>query len=220
MTVKQFFYVIFFPFFFFLIGSFTLAADTKFIGVVEVPPIQGFKDPNGPPGQRLSFKKKSIPVRAKPDIKSPVVKIVLKESDLSIEEYDYEVYAPSVFKIEKGWYLIKTAEGKFAWLAPSDAGPFHSYMDLAKDWSFIIQWDQKLHQTPNGPLIKIPKLAGDQQDFKVIESKEINGELWYKVVLIKPPCNEGYSEKPVTTGWIKAHEQSGTHRLRFRTRGC
>lgn len=196
------------------------------IGVLELPKVFGSRDPNGPPGSRLSTPSEPIKIFFQPKKDALVLSVVHKPEALKTVEFDYEESGVVVYQKNNGWYLIGLPHGASrGWVASRDAGTFHPIEELLVSGSAFLtkSWDGKIRNTPG---LSVPGKAVDysntpfEQDIKVVEAKRIDDRLWLRVELLTPGRCKGMDVKSIASGWIPAYSESGHLTAWFNARGC
>jgi hypothetical protein len=109
-------------------------ATPRSIGMLEIP--------------RLS--RERIVLRRRPMADSPIVASIASLDALEIKELETERSGAIVFGRERGWNLLRTGAGVAGWLAPSDAGEFHSLESLLRrDLTYLTDaWDGRVAAAP------------------------------------------------------------------------
>ena len=104
-------------------------APPRLTGIVEVPAVLNrfTRDGNAIPAER------PIELRARPVLDSAVVATISESKQLEVEEYDYEESGAVAYARRMEWTLVKTSGAVVGWLAPPDAGTYHSLESLLKD---------------------------------------------------------------------------------------
>ena len=114
-------------------------------GIVEVPAVLNRFTPDGHeiPAER------PIELRARPALDSPVVATIREAIQLQVEEYGYEESGAVAYARRLEWTLVKTRGGIAGWLAPADAGRYHSLESLLEDHAELADltdaWDGWIH---------------------------------------------------------------------------
>lgn len=150
---------------------------------------------------------------------------------LVTHEIDYDRLGAVVYERAEGnWYRIATPEHE-GWLAPEDAGPFHSVPDLLAESLVYLDepWDNRLLESPDASAprqVLDPAwraMMGDLVAVSLVETKEVAGETWHKIDIVWPnPCDADAEEQPaaVAIGWVPAYAPSGAANLWYFSRGC
>lgn len=218
----------------FVRSSLVVAAEgNQMLGLIEIPSLFGTVDPSGPPGQTLKGKASSVQIRVRPSNDSSIAFELTKSGDVRSREHGYEEHSAVVFAKKKGWYLIASSSGQKGWLNPKDAGQFRTYKDLIeKDLAYLNgNWDGKMYSNPNksAPFVVEENLGSrsswssaleaSRSDVKVLGSKKVASQLWFKVEVVKGRC-EGKETSVVAKGWVPGYQDSGEPNLWFYPRGC
>lgn len=116
------------------------------LGIVEIPKMFAFDPDTGrlePRGAPTLY--------TRPDSNSRETATITAPQAIDDAEYGYEEPGALVYRREAGYYLIRTTRGA-AWLAPEDAGPFHSFETLVSDGpSHLTEaWDGFVSASPGG----------------------------------------------------------------------
>ena len=106
-------------------------ASRRTIGLVEVPRLFNLYSPDGNPIAPAS--NPVIELRTRPALDSPIAATVDAPEQLKAKEYGYEELGALVYARDRGWSLVETSEGVGGWLAPADAGVFHTFESLISD---------------------------------------------------------------------------------------
>jgi hypothetical protein len=118
------------------------------IGIVEVPRL--FTDvasANGGFERRDSGAR--LLLRREPSADSPVVATISSLKGIDVAEFTYEEEGALAYGREREWSLLKTTDGSVGWLAPEDAGPFHSLETLLEGLPYLTDaWDGHLSASP------------------------------------------------------------------------
>jgi hypothetical protein len=112
-------------------------AALRSIGILEAPRLEKNS------GERLVL-------RRRPSADSPIVATISSLEALELKEYAYERSGALVFGRERDWSLLRTSAGIAGWLAPSDAGTFHSLESLFRDGLTYLTdaWDGRVATAP------------------------------------------------------------------------
>ena len=234
-----------------------LQLSYKFIGLAEVPKFFGNLDPEikmapkPTPTPKAGANKPTTKSIVKPVVETaveeatpvPLVMKLMKEpnsksevafeisdkADFETREYNYEELAVIASEKSGDWVRVVTKKG-LGWLAPGDAGTFHSYEDLIRvDASYATSvWDGRLYKSPDtsSRSEKIPLAKSEPGDYwmssaadiKVRETNVVNGVLWIKVFIVTGRCET--EEKFGKSGWIPAYTEKQEINFWFRSRGC
>ena len=114
------------------------------LGIVEIPKMFAFDPDTG----RLE-PRGALTLYTRPDSNSREAATITAPQAIDDAEYGYEEPGALVYRREAGHYLIRTARGT-AWLAPEDAGPFHSFEMLVSDGLAYLTaaWDGFVSPSP------------------------------------------------------------------------
>jgi hypothetical protein len=120
----------------------------RVIGIVEVPrvfPAVSADRKRVPPDSPLP-----ILLRDRPSMDSPVVATISSPEALDAREFGYEESGAMVYGRDRGWSRVRTPGGVTGWLAPDDAGSFHSLEALLDDGlTYLTEaWDRRLGAAP------------------------------------------------------------------------
>jgi hypothetical protein len=124
------------------------------LGIVEVPRLFELDAE----GQRTP-PKSPVLLRARPTPDSAVVAAIPSAEAVETHEYGYEEAGALVYERERGWNLVRTTANVTGWLAPEDAGPFHSTETLLEDGLTYLTdaWDGFVRTAPAaGDPIRVP----------------------------------------------------------------
>ena len=200
-----------------------VAAVQRVIGIVEIPPIFGIPNPQGPPGSRLPSVLTPVSLYHRPKAGSGTVATVNTRDEIATAEYTYEEPGALVYRQEGGWYLIGLhgpSETAKAWLRPADAGRFHSLSELLKRGSsyFTSAWDNKLWSEPASGQATLVDTAA--KDINVLSTRKIGDQTWLQVEVLLPGRCEGPEPRTVARGWAPAFSPEGKMNAWFYARGC
>lgn len=125
-------------------------APSRLTGIVEVPAVLNRYTADGDaiPAER------PMQLRARPVLDSAVVARISEAKQLEVKEYAYEEIGAVAYARRMEWTLVKTSDGVTGWLAPQDAGTYHSLESLLKDHRELAEltaaWDGWLRPSPGG----------------------------------------------------------------------
>ncbi len=162
----------------FVLATVALPDTDRFIGIVELPALGAVDDPEHDSVSPSPSKQAPIILRKDPEAAAPAVATITDANQLMIEEFAYEVDAPAVYGRIHGWYLLITRAGPRGWLAPKDAGKFHTYRELAGDWAGVAAAAAVLSapdlKSRPAKLQDIAELDEGDLDVRIIDSKQAN----------------------------------------------
>jgi hypothetical protein len=104
-------------------------APRRLAGLVEVPAAFNRFTPDG----SAMPAEKHIELRARPVPDGAVVATVSEPNQLESREYDYEESGAVAYARDGEWTLVKISGGVAGWLAPQDAGTYHSLESLLQE---------------------------------------------------------------------------------------
>lgn len=189
------------------------------LGIVEIPEMF-FVDPAS--GQYAP--RAALTLYTRPDSESKALAQILAPAAIDTAEYGYEEAGALVYGREGGYFLIRTARGA-GWLAPRDAGPFHSLETLiARELTHLTgAWDGFVSASPGGSArTRVPQRRPDgREDVRVRRLQTIDGTLWVEIeVLSHSPCESDTTPTVKGHGWVRAHDERGAPTVWFASRGC
>jgi hypothetical protein len=95
---------------------------------------------------------KHVEIRSRPAIESPVAATIADPEQLEYQEYGYEERGAVVYARDRTWSLVRTQGGILGWLAPQDAGEYHSLESLLEEHSDVAEltdaWDGTVSAAP------------------------------------------------------------------------
>ena len=188
------------------------------LGIVEIPKVFAFDQKTG------RFESRgALTLYTRPDSNSREAATITAPQAIDDAEYGYEEPGALVYGREAGYYLIRTARG-VAWLAPGDAGPFHSFEMLVSDGLAYLTgaWDGFVSTSPgNAARTRVPRNAQGNDDVEVTGFRTVGGRLWFQVdVMSQRVCTSDPPAPAKARGWIRAHDDSGAPTVWFHSRGC
>ena len=188
------------------------------LGIVEIPQMFALDPQTG------SIQPRGVlTLYTRPDSASKEAATITAPQAIDEAEYGYEEPGAVVYRREAGYYLIRTARGT-AWLAPDDAGPFHSYEMLVSDGLAYLTdaWDGFVSASPgNTARTRIQRRSDGGNDVEVKGFRTVGGRLWFQVdVMSRRFCTSDSPAPPKARGWIRAHTDSGAPTVWFHSRGC
>jgi len=188
------------------------------LGIVEIPKMFAFDPKTG----RLE-PRGALTLYTRPDSSSREAATITAPQAIDDAEYGYEEPGALVYRREAGYYLIRTARGT-AWLAPEDAGPFHSFEMLVSDGLAYLTgaWDGFVSTSPgNAARTRVQRNAQGNDDVEVTGVRRVGGTLWFQVdVMSQRFCTSDPPAPAKARGWIRAHDDSGAPTVWFHSRGC
>ncbi len=188
------------------------------LGIVEIPKMFAFDPKTG----RLE-PRGALTLYTRPDSSSREAATITAPQAIDDAEYGYEEPGALVYRREAGYYLIRTARGT-AWLAPEDAGPFHSYETLVADGLAYLTgaWDGFVSASPGSAArTRVQRRAEGGDDVEVKGFRTVGGRLWFQIdVMSQRFCTSDPPAPVKARGWIRAHDDSGAPTVWFHSRGC
>ena len=188
------------------------------LGIVEVPKMFTFDPETG-----RSEPRGALTIYTRPDSNSKEAATITAPQSIDDAEYGYEEPGALVYGREAGYYLIRTARGA-AWLAPGDAGPFHSFEMLVSDGLAYLTsaWDGFVRASPGSAArTRVQRNVQGNDDVEVTGSRRVGGTLWFQVdVMSQRFCTSDPPAAAKARGWIRAHDDSGAPTVWFHSRGC
>jgi hypothetical protein len=188
------------------------------LGIVEIPKVFAFDEKTGrfePRG--------ALTLYTRPDSSSREAATITAPQAIDDAEYGYEEPGALVYRREARYYLIRTARGT-GWLAPEDAGPFHSYETLVSDGLAYLTdaWDGFVSAAPGSPArTRVQRRTEGSDDVEVKGFRTVGGRLWFQVdVMSQRFCSSDPPAPARARGWIPAHDDSGGPTVWFSSRGC
>jgi hypothetical protein len=128
-----------------LVGQVGAPQTTPFraVGIVEIPRL--FADTSSG-GLTAADRNLRLELRQRPGPESPLAATISSPDQLESREYAYELAGAVVYARERGWNLVRAVDGVAGWLAPREAGAFHSLESLitaglpylTDDWDGLI----------------------------------------------------------------------------------
>ena len=188
------------------------------LGIVEIPKMFAFDSATG----RLE-PRGVLTLYTRPDGNSAEAATITAPQAIDDAEYGYEEPGALVYRRQAGYYLIRTARGA-AWLAPEDAGPFHSFEMLVSDGLAYLTdaWDGFVSASPGSPTrTRVQRRTEGSDDVEVKGFRTVGGKLWFQVdVMSQRFCTSDPPAPAKARGWIRAHDDSGAPTVWFHSRGC
>jgi len=196
----------------------------RILGLVEVPALEQ---------AYLAMADTIVPINLMPGpahAGEPVAGVHNFES-LVTQEIDYDRLGAAVYERAEGnWYRVATPDAE-GWLAPEDAGPYHSIPALLAESLVYLDepWDGRLMAEPDRAAARQVldpawrAMMGDLLAVSLVETREVAGETWHKVEVIWPnPCEADADEEPaaLASGWVPAYAPSGAANVWYFSRGC
>jgi hypothetical protein len=126
-------------------------APLRIVGLVEVPRLFNRYSPEGkpiPPAKDISIK-----LRTRPALDSPIAATIVAPDQLNAKEHRYDERGAVVYARDRNWSLVETSKGVTGWLAPADAGAFHSFESLIRDYKrgyLTGDWNGFVSESPDG----------------------------------------------------------------------
>jgi hypothetical protein len=124
-------------------------APLRTIGLVEVPRLFNLYSPDG---HRIAPAKNfGIELRTRPALDSPIAARIVAPDQLKAKEYGYEELGAVVYARDRNWSFVETSKGVAGWLAPADAGAFHSLESLITDGLTYLtdDWNGFVSESPD-----------------------------------------------------------------------
>lgn len=206
----------------------------RIIGLVEVPEIFGTAEGPGSGQQTPVPNSAPLNLLVEPRTGAQVSVTVRSERDLISRESDYEIRSAVVTDARDGWFKLKTEKSE-GWLEPRFAGRFHPLMELyTESLTYLTaEWNGRVFHAAGKKdgVTEIPvdhvtdgdneKWATNLAGAEVIESQNVDGQLWLKVKVFHPDVRcEGTEPRESAEGWIPAYADSGELNVWFYSRGC
>ncbi|MEI8026452.1 MAG: hypothetical protein WCI18_08890 [Pseudomonadota bacterium] len=164
---------------------------------------------------------KDTVVKGSLDLNSKENVLLKQASEVSAEEFGYEIYEAIVCKRSKDPFGIRDIPGNIIW--NSEGGSGHSYFELVKKGTsdFLENWDGK-HWPEAGAgtprLVKTPKHKNVRLAIKVKEEKIIVDERWFRILILPNEVCSGETQSIQGSGWILAHGKNGKPLVQRRPR--
>jgi hypothetical protein len=188
------------------------------LGIVEIPTMFAFDEKTG----RFEARG-ALTLYTRPASNSREAATITAPQAIDDAEYGYEEPGALVYGREAGYYLIRTARGA-AWLAPEDAGPFHSFEMLVSDGLAYLTdaWDGFVSPSPgNAARTRVQRRTVGGDDVEVRGFRTVGGRIWVQVeVTSQRFCSSDPPAPAKARGWIRAHDASGAPTVWFHSRGC
>ena len=188
------------------------------LGIVEIPKMFAFDSETG----RLE-PRGVLTLYTRPDGNGAEAATITAPQAIDDAEYGYEEPGALVYRRQAGYYLIRTARGA-AWLAPEDAGPFHSFEMLVSDGLAYLTdaWDGFVSASPGSSTrTRVQRRTEGRDDVEVKGFRTVGGRLWLQVdVMSQRFCTSDPPAPAKARGWIRAHDDSGAPTVWFHSRGC
>lgn len=163
-----------------------------------------------------------LPLYADATLRQPLPAAVALQT-FETRELSYEQPALLVFGRSREGYRIALADGRHAWLASADSGPFHALAELLPLRLTYLhhEWNGVLWMAPGQKAQPaLPPDPGDERIVQVSGSREVDGALWLQIELLaESPC-EGGDGGIAARGWVPAHRADGEPWVWFYSRGC
>jgi hypothetical protein len=116
----------------------------RLAGIVEVPAVFNRYNADG----NLIPPEKSVEIRTRPTVDSPVAATIADPGQLESQEYGYEEKGAVVYARDRNWSLIRTDSGVAGWLSPQDAGEYRTLETLLDEHNDLAHltdaWDGTL----------------------------------------------------------------------------
>jgi hypothetical protein len=200
----------------------------RIIGLVEVPQLFNLYSPDG---NRIAPPKNvGIGLRTRPLLDSPTATTVVATDQLNAKEYGYEELGAVVYARDGNWSFVETSEGIAGWLAPADAGAFHSLESLitrgltylTDDWNGFVLASP---ESANREFVRadLARTGGPENwNARTVGTRQVGDALWVEVEVLSHSFCEDPRTPPVVSarGWIPAHAPSGRPNIWFYSRGC
>ncbi|MBT8080447.1 MAG: hypothetical protein KJO31_17845 [Gammaproteobacteria bacterium] len=147
-------------------------------------------------------------------------------TDVASREYGYEIEGAVVFATLPGWYRLRLADGRFAWVAADDAGTWFPYEQLPiRRLAYLTdEWSGLVWPNAGAGIPLRASLAADnhkrEYPAEVLETTRIGGFPWFRVRVLKnDPCAGG-DNRVSSEGWVPAYGRNGDPAVWFYSRGC
>jgi hypothetical protein len=205
------------------------AKGDRLIGLLEVPALWGYPDPDGPPGATLATRPKGpVRLRDAPRPSAKVIAAVVRPDQLQSAEFDYEASAAVAYEARGGWYRIGLAGGGTAWISPEQTFNFHPYERLVIDGlaNFTRHWDGVLlSEAAGSKRLAVPPdpERGDNPEYrsvKVHEARRVGDVLWFRLDVVRGSFCDDEPPSVLVSGWVRAHAGNGAPTVWFHSRGC
>jgi hypothetical protein len=122
----------------------------RLAGIVEVPAVFNRYRADGTPIPP----EKSVEIRTRPAVNSPVAATIAEPGQLESQEYGYEESGAVVYARDRSWSLVRTDSGVVGWLSPQDAGEYHTLEALLAHHHELAHltdaWDGAIAAAPGG----------------------------------------------------------------------
>jgi hypothetical protein len=187
------------------------------VGLLELPGL--LPAPATPP-----VPARTVTVFAQPRDDAPVLVTVREPAQLATREHAYEAPGALVREVRPGWFRLRLADGRDAWLRAADAGAYHPLAELLIGRLSYLgpHWDGWVWPSAGAgyPQRAGRRVAHHEQPVRVLAAESIGDTLWLQVEILEAdPCTGG-EVRVAHAGWVPAYTPGGEPTAWFHSRGC